>query len=967
MPSPKQSTTSTPSTTSDAPDSLAEYDAKRDFGKTPEPPPPSPSLPPSEPPAAATGPLTFVVQQHRATRMHYDVRLEVGGAMPSWPVPKGPSTNPRERRLAIQTEDHPLDYASFEGVIPKGQYGAGEVIVWDNGTYSPDEDGRLAFGDREEAEARVRAGIEAGKLSITFRGRKLKGSWTFVKTQASEDSWLLIKHQDVAADPDRELTAEDASVISGLTIADLQAGRLPDPAHSGTPPHFADLPGVEAGTPPRDLKPMQADLASEPFDNPAWFFEPKLDGIRALATIEGGASPDAGYPRRSLDAGIPRRVSLRARSGRDITAQYPALVRALAEQPVASAVLDGEIVTLDERGVPSFELLQRRMGLQNAEEIAVADAERPVLFFAFDALALDGYDLRRVALEHRAEVFARVLLPGPLVQRVETFAADGIAAYEAAKALGLEGVVAKRRDSVYEGGRRSQRWLKVKARQTGDFVIGGHHSGEGARAGTFGALLLGTQDGDPAGHPRVEEEQALRYVGRVGTGFDDTTLRELRARLDAIETDANPFAEEPPDVDRVTFVRPELVAEVAYANETREGILRAPSFLWLRPDKAPSEVRRVAAVAPPASSRTAASPTDADAIASVLRQLDGNATEMQLAIGAHEVRVTNLDKVMWPEHELSGGGGSPAVTKRDLLRYLAQVSPWLLPHMRDRPVTLTRYPDGVGGNSFYQKHYDRPPAFVETAEVYVDSSRGDETALLCNNLATLLWLGQLADLELHVSLARVSAEPDGHHLPMVFSGSKVQIERSALGHPDFVLFDLDPYIYAGDEASGEEPQLNRRAFTQTVEVARWLKELLDAASLSSFVKTSGATGLHIYVPVLRHFDYPQVRAVANTFAEFVQRAHPAEITLEWATQQRTGKIFVDVNQNARIKNLATAFSPRPKPGAPVSMTLRWDELDDVYPSDFTVHTALARLAEVGDPWADILAHKHDLRALIEGQ
>ena len=658
---------------------------------------------------------------------------------------------------------------------------------------------------------------------------------------------------------------------------------------------------------------------------------------------------------------------MRARSGRDITAQYPALVRALAGQPVASAVLDGEIVTLDERGVPSFELLQQRMGLQNAEEIAVADAERPVLFFAFDVLALDGYDLRRVALEHRAEVLARALLPGPLVQRVETFAANGIAAFEAAKALGLEGVVAKRRDSVYEEGRRSRRWLKVKARITDEFVIGGHHAGEGAHAGTFGALLLGTRDAGPAGDPRPEEDQSLRYVGRVGTGFDDATLLELRARLDAIETDANPFAEEPPDVDRVTFVRPELVAEVAYANETREGILRAPSFVRLRPDKPPSEVRRVAAVAPPASSRTAAAPTDHEAIAAVLKQLDGDARDMQLAVGAHELRVTNLDKVMWPEHQLPDGGESPAVTKRDLLRYLAEVSPWLLPHMRDRPVTLTRYPDGIGGNSFYQKHYDQPPPFVETAEVYVDSSRGDETALLCNNLPTLLWLGQLADLELHVSLARASAEPDGHHLPMVFSGSKEQIERSALGHPDFVLFDLDPYIYAGDEASGEEPQLNRRAFAQTVEVARWLKELLDAASLASFVKTSGATGLHIYVPVLRQFDYPAVRAVAGTFADFVQRAHPAEITLEWATQQRTGKIFVDVNQNARIKNLAAAFSPRPKPGAPVSMTLRWDELDDVYPSDFTVHTALARLAEVGDPWADILAHKHDLRALIEGR
>ncbi|MXW35282.1 MAG: hypothetical protein F4Z60_06905 [Chloroflexi bacterium] len=401
MPPREPQATPTPATP-DAAANLAAYDAKRDFEQTPEPPPHEPST--------GTGPLTFVVQQHRATRMHYDVRLEVGGVMPSWPVPKGPSTNPRDRRLAIQTEDHPLDYASFEGVIPKGQYGAGEVIVWDNGTYSPDEDGRLSFGDREEAEARVRAGIEAGKLSITFRGRKLKGSWTFVKTQASEDSWLLIKHQDVAADSDRELTDETASVISGLTIADLQAGRLPDPARTGTPPHLAGLPGVEPGDVPRGLKPMQASLADEPFDDPAWLFEPKLDGIRALVTIEDGAA------------------TLRARSGRDITAQYPALVRALAGQPAATAVLDGEIVALDERGAPSFEVLQQRMGLQNAEEIAVADADLPVLFFAFDVLHLDGHDLRRVALEHRAEVLARVLLPGPLVQRVETFAADGIAA-----------------------------------------------------------------------------------------------------------------------------------------------------------------------------------------------------------------------------------------------------------------------------------------------------------------------------------------------------------------------------------------------------------------------------------------------------------------------------------------------------------------------------------------------------------
>ena len=927
----------------DATGDLTTYEAKRDFTKTPEPPPHAP--------ATEAGPLTFVVQQHRATRMHYDVRLEVDGAMPSWPVPKGPSTNPRDKRLAIQTEDHPLDYASFEGVIPKGEYGAGEVIVWDNGTYSPDEgssDGSSAgegratsFGDRAEAEARVRAGIAAGKLSVTFRGRKLKGSWTFVKTKASEDSWLLIKHQDEAADPDRELVAEDASVVSGLTIADLQSGRLPDLTRRGTPVRLADLPGIALGTasgdPPPGLKPMQATLASGPFDDPKWLFEPKLDGVRALVTLAGGVA------------------TLRSRRGLDITAQYPALARALARQPASTLVLDGEIVALGEGGVPSFERLQQRMGLQNPDEIATADAELPVLFFGFDIVYLDGHDLRRVPLEHRVEVLARVLQPSALVQPVQTFAGDGVAAFQAAAALGLEGVVAKRRDSPYEDGKRSRRWLKVKARKTDEFVVGGHHSGEGARSGTFGALLLGTRDEDGGA-----DGSGLRYVGRVGTGFDDATLRALRARLDELETDANPFAAEPPDRERVTFVRPELVAEVEYANETRDGILRAPSFMRLRPDKAPSEVRRVPAVEPPSASPLDESDAGAGAIAEVLAQLDRSVPELQLAVGSHQLRASNLDKVMWPAH-----AEEPAVTKRGLLRYLAEISPWLLPHLRDRPVTLTRYPDGIAGPSFYQKHYEQAPDFVDTVSIYVDSSSGDQTAILCNNLPTLLWLGQLADLELHISLARANPEPDAHHLSMVFGGSKEQVERSALGHPDFVLFDLDPYVYAGTEAAGEEPQLNRRAFAQTVEVARWLKELLDAASLSSFVKTSGATGLHVYVPILRQFDYRTVRSVADTFAGFVRRAHPQQVTLEWATVKRAGKIFIDVNQNARIKNLAAAFSPRPKPGAPVSMPLLWDELDDVYPTDFTIRTALARITEAGDPWADILDHKHNLQALIE--
>ena len=343
----------------------------------------------------------------------------------------------------------------------------------------------------------------------------------------------------------------------------------------------------------------------------------------------------------------------------------------------------------------------------------------------------------------------------------------------------------------------------------------------------------------------------------------------------------------------------------------------------------------------------------------MLDQLGREGERTHLEVAGVELAVTNLDKVLWPET-----AEQRALTKRDLLHYLATVSPWLLPHLRDRPLTLTRYPNGIEGGSFYQKHYDRPPPFVETITVYTDSANGDQQAILCNNLPTLLWLGQLADLELHVSLARVSPQPDAGHLGASFSGSKAQVEASLLNYPDFVLFDLDPYIYAGTERAGDEPELNRRAFTKAVEVARGLKELLDAASLSSFVKTSGATGLHICVPVLRQFDYAAVRSVAETFGGFLQRARPRDVTLEWSVDKRGGKIFVDVNQNARIKNLAAAFSPRPKPGAPVSMPLRWDELDEVYPTDFTILTAPARIAEVGDPWADILSHKHDLAALL---
>ena len=930
---------------------LGQYGAMRDFARTPEPPPNEPST--------GSGPLTFVVQKHRATRLHYDVRLEVDGVMPSWPVPKGPSPDPVEKRLAVKTEDHPLDYAVFEGLIPKGSYGAGEVIVWDRGTYSPDENGVLSFHDREEANRRMRDEIAAGKVSVHFRGHRLKGSWTLVKTKQSENSWLMMKHRDEAAQPKRDLTDEDTSVLSGLTIADLQAGRLPPRDAVAPPLNHALLPGAVAGAPfPDTLEPMHATPAPEPFADDRWLFEPKLDGIRALVFVRAGT------------------VALRSRRGNDMTPQYPVLAEAFARQPADTLVLDGEIVALGADGMPSFERLQQRMNLANPVEITQAERDVPVLFYAFDILYLDGVDLQKTPLDERKRLLALTLMPTARIQRVEHFDADGVAAFHAALDIGLEGLVAKRRDSRYESGRRSKSWLKVKARTSDDFVVCGFSDGQGSRAHSFGALVIAT---------RLESGGPLVHAGRVGSGFDDRTLTRVLDRLRPLAVAAPPCAGVPDGTTDVVWVRPEIVAEVEYAHFTAEGALRAPVFLRLRDDKSPDEVlrqgdpsasapRRAAARTAARASQNGASAAapgtpaapqapagDADAIASVLEQLATPKQQTTLAVGEQRIAVTNLDKVMWPAF-----GDQRPLTKRDLIAYYARMSPLIIHHLRDRPLTMTRYPNGVDGKFFYQKHVDNLPGdFVQTVTVHSESGGGDQEYVLVNNLPTLVWLGQMADLALHTSLARANPEPDGHHLSTDFSGSKAQILTSLLNYPDFVLFDLDPYIYSGKEAKGDEPELNRRAFEKTSDVARWLKELLDGAGLSSFVKTSGATGLHIYVPVLRQYDYDTIRGVAETLGGFLLRLHSNDVTMEWAVDRRRGKVFFDANQNARIKNLAGPYSPRAKPGAPVSVPLRWDELGKIYPTEFTILTVDERLAKVGDLWAHILEAKHDLRSLVE--
>jgi bifunctional non-homologous end joining protein LigD len=904
---------------------LKEYARKRRLEKT------------SEPPARkrrVRGPLRFVVHKHAASRLHYDLRLEVDGALKSWAVPKGPSLDPNEKRLAVMVEDHPLDYADFEGVIPEGEYGGGQVIVWDRGGYAPEEDGHRTF-ERSDGQERMRRGLAEGKVSFVLDGEKLKGSWTLVKSKRGEKDWLLIKHRDDT--PVRDILKEDRSVISGLTVEELKAGAKPSSrARASQAKSPADLPNARRAAFPRTLAPMLATPAKAPFSHPDWVFEPKLDGLRAIAFIRNG------------------KVSLESRGGRDITRNYPSLAGEMTGQP-GQMVIDGEIVAPDEKGRPSFQRLQQRMNLTRDADIHRADIQVPVLYYVFDLLYSDGYDLRAVPFEKRRRQLERALVPSDRVRLIDQYEEKGEAAYEAALENGLEGVMAKRRDSAYRAGERSRLWLKVKATLSDEFIIGGFSRGTGARSDTFGALILGQYD----------SQRTLRYAGHVGTGFDDKALRELRKRLDGLRVERPPFSGEVSGRAEAIWVKPELVAEVKFAERTSDGRLRVPVFMRLREDKPAKQTTRVKAAPAPARNKegdppAAKTPVREGETDAVLDQLSGAKDKLTLRVAGHRIALANLDKALWPAR-----GKQRALTKLDLLVYLTKVSPWLLPHLKDRPLTLKRFPDGIDGEAFYQKHWsDSLPAFVDRVLLYSDHLEGDQEYLLCNNLPTLLWLGQIADIELHTWYSRIDPEPDGRHLTTQFSGSLRNIKGSALNYPDYIVFDLDPYLYSGREKEGAEPELNRAAFAKTREVAHWLREVLDSLSLAAFVKTSGRTGLHVYVPVLRRFDYDAVRAAAGAVGQHLMQQHPQEITMEWAVGKRKGKVFFDHNQNSRGKTLASAYSPRPSPEASVSVPLSWEELDKVYPTDFTILNVPDRLARTGDRWGGILDAKQDLGRLL---
>ena len=891
---------------------LSEYSAKRSFSATPEPPP--------QERASAAGPLLFVVQQHAARRLHYDFRLECDGVLRSWAVPNGPSLDPAEKRLAVPTEDHPFDYASFEGVIPPKQYGAGEVIVWDCGVYSPDDKQEFWYHDRAEAERRVREGVEKGKLSITLRGEKLKGSFALVRTSDGKN-WLMIKHKDRFVST-TAVSEQNRSVLSGVTVEDLTTV----PAHRIPAERLAPNGPLESL--PKTLSPMHAETADAPFNHVDWMWEPKLDGYRVLALIDHS------------------KVTLRSRrGGLELGADFPKLCGELAQQDVATMILDGEIVAFDADGKPSFNAMQNRTALN----------ERAV-FYCFDLLHFAGANLRDAPYADRRRYLAQCVLPSARVQLVVA-TEDGVALHGAALNAGFEGVIGKRKGSRYEPGKRSGAWLKVKAFNSAEFVIGGYTEGKGSRA-PLGSVLVGTWEGSK-----------LAFASHVGSGFDDESLPVLKARLEKLETKTCPFVTKPELHSPTTWVKPELVAEVKFQNWTDDGRLRAPVFLRLREDVDVKSVQRSADPPPrepasPARSSKTKTPEERRVIDDVVAQLRDPKPSLTLAVGTAQIKLTHLDRVYWPADPALK---QPAQTKRELLRYLAQVSPLMLPHLADRPLTMIRMPDGIGGQRFFQKHWEqRRPEFVDAIVVFSETKDESHEYLVCNNLATLLWLAQSGTLEFHVWHSRAKAGPDTTAQAEDYASSLEALESSVLNYPDYVVFDIDPYIYSGKEKVGDEPELNTVAFEKGKDVAFRLRDVLGDMSLEPIVKTSGKTGLHVFVPINRTIDFDAARKVSELVGRHLMSRYPGDITMEWSVPKRTGKIFMDYNMNVRGKTLNVAYSPRGAAGAPVSMPLTWDELQNAHPLDFRLANAAQRLAETGDRWREALTRKQSLeRALAK--
>jgi len=800
----------------------------------------------------------FVIQKHAARRLHYDVRLEMDGVLKSWAVPKGPSLKAEEKRLAVHVEDHPVEYADFEGIIPEGNYGAGAVIVWDRGWYRLVKDGAPA------------AQLASGRLEVEFFGVKLHGRWTLARMSGSGKDWLMLKKADAYAGDDEATEKFPESVLSGLTVEEIREGST----HLAALRARLERAKAPAGAVDGARQPvMLASPAARAFSDPAWLYEIKYDGVRVLAAREG------------------ERVELYGRAGQVFTARYPEVVTALRALPLTRFVLDGEVVALDEGGRPSFQRLQNRMHLTRPADVERARATFPVSAIFFDALSLEGRDLRELPLAERKACLALTLPARGVIRYGDHVEARGEDFYEAAAAQRLEGILAKRADSRYVGG-RSRDWLKIKCHLRQEFVIGGWTDPQGTR-GAFGALHLG-----------VYEAERLVYAGKVGTGFDDKTLRAIRDLLKPLARATSPFDERTPTGRGHHWVEPTLVAEVRFTEWTEEGGIRHPAFLGLRNDKPPREVHRETDVR---STREA-------------EEVEGPEAKRTAQVADRQVTITNPKKVFWPDE---------GYTKSDLIAYYESVAPWLLPYLAERPLVLTRYPDGIKGKSFYQK--DAPtwaPDWVRTERIWAKGVEREIDYFIVDSVEALRYVANTGTIPLHLWASRIGS----------------------LEHPDWLVLDLDP---------------KGAPFTDVVKVALALRAVLERLELPSYPKTSGATGLHILLPLAARYTYEETRTFANLLATLAVEALPDISTIARMIRMRDGKVYVDYGQNGHGQTIVAPLAVRPLPGAPVSCPLRWPEVTArLDPRRFTIRTVRARLDAEGDPMAPVLGAGVDIAAAL---
>lgn len=885
---------------------LEKYRQKRDAAKTPEP----------FGGKSDESQLRFVIQKHAASHLHYDFRLEMESVLKSWAVPKGPSIDPEVKRLAMMVEDHPYDYRNFEGIIPQGEYGGGTVIVWDEGFYEPYESDATT---KKEQEKELLHGLHSGKIKFTLKGKKLKGAFALVKAHGrGENGWLLMKLEDRYAS-DKDITLKGKSVLSGKTLeqvaktsTNIYGQKLPeseqealgkevDTPTENKPELQADvvLKKLKKSKMPAQVKPMLATLVNEPFDTPGWSYEVKWDGYRALAYVGKGTA------------------EFLSRNNKSFTEKYYPLAAVMKTWGI-NAVLDGEILVIGKDGKANFSALQNWR----------SEADGDLVYYAFDLLWYEGKDLMGLPLSERQAVLKEIL-PGndDRVRLSQVFEADGLEFFKAAQKMGLEGIMAKKKDSTYHPDSRSKDWLKIKVNQRQEVVIGGYTKNEGTSK-LFSSLLLG-----------VYENGKFQYVGKVGTGFSEKKQKEMMALFTPLETDKIPFESEP-DVNKpsrfrpnppkatATWLKPELVCEVSFIEVTSDGVFRHPSFEGMRSDKNAKEVVRETATETAEITKDTTVPEEKDTglVAAPKRgnpkTLLNPMEETQVKkVNGHNLKFTNLSKVYWPDE---------GYTKRDMFNYYYQVAEYILPYLKDRPLSLNRFPSGINGKSFYQKDVKGKAPDWAKKFPYTTSDGEDKEFLVGNDEATLLWMASLGCIEMNPWFSRTT-HPD---------------------NPDYCVIDLDP--------------ADKTTFEQVIETAQEVKKILDAIEIPGYVKTSGSTGIHIYIPLGAKYSYDQSQMFARLLVSIVHEQLPDFTSLERQIRNRDGNMYLDFLQNRPGATIACAYSLRPKAGATVSMPLHWEEVKKgLKMKDFTIENALARIKSEGDLFKGTLKEGIDMEKALK--